>query len=365
MSQKRVGQILKEAREEKKLTVKEVSKETNIAIKYIIALETEDYSQFPAETFALGFLKNYGSFLKLDTGYLMDLYRGEQLEELQPPLEELTRPTTSFFQMDQNKILIMIAMLIAGVGLYIFYNGPDSSTVSSLDESEDIPVESVQDKGSNIPSSTRLQSVSLQEKTSTPLIFQELDSGYTFGMSNQKCSLFLRKTFVDPSGQRVAEFGFHLYPERNVYYFQTKEGDSTILSDKISDLSNLAREVRVSTQVINEKSSKVTLTLGNDKEALALGEFYVDAKFFFVKETFFKAVVDGVPKEDQGLVEKDQFRSYIVRDRLEIFVGNGEAVEMEWGGRPRVKLGKPGRTVRKVYVRSLDSSGNPILRESE
>jgi len=53
LNTKRVGQILKESREDKKLSVKDVAKETNIAAKYIIALETEDYSQFPAETFGV------------------------------------------------------------------------------------------------------------------------------------------------------------------------------------------------------------------------------------------------------------------------------------------------------------------------
>ena len=55
---KRVGAILREAREAKKLTVKEVARETNMTPRYIEALEVEDFSQFPGETYALGFLRN-------------------------------------------------------------------------------------------------------------------------------------------------------------------------------------------------------------------------------------------------------------------------------------------------------------------
>ena len=73
---KRVGAYLKEAREAKKLSIKEVARQTNITGKYLEALENEDYSQFPGETYALGFLRNYSEFLNLDTDHLMQLYRG-------------------------------------------------------------------------------------------------------------------------------------------------------------------------------------------------------------------------------------------------------------------------------------------------
>ena len=107
MSNKRVGQILREVREEKNLSVKDVSRDTNIAIKFIIALENEDYAQFPAETFTIGFLKTYSDYLKLDTAGMMNLYRGEQLVESQQPLEELTKPTVKMIalELEKNKLL--------------------------------------------------------------------------------------------------------------------------------------------------------------------------------------------------------------------------------------------------------------------
>ncbi|PKA02527.1 helix-turn-helix domain-containing protein, partial [Leptospira ellisii] len=97
----------------------------------LFLLETEDYSQFPGETFTMGFLKNYGSYLKLDTGQLIHLYRGEKIEESQAPLEELTRPTTSYYtkiNVDKNKILTIASVLIILISGYLIV---DSFTDSS------------------------------------------------------------------------------------------------------------------------------------------------------------------------------------------------------------------------------------------
>ena len=47
--------ILREARENRKLSLKDVARETNITPRYVDALENEDYSIFPGETYALGF----------------------------------------------------------------------------------------------------------------------------------------------------------------------------------------------------------------------------------------------------------------------------------------------------------------------
>ena len=121
---KRVGQILREAREERKLTVRDVSKETNIALKFILALENEDYSQFPAETFTLGFLKSYSDYLKLDTAHIIGSFRNQQIEENQQPLEELTKPTVKMIalEIEKNKAFIpyIIGALFLGILIFLF-----------------------------------------------------------------------------------------------------------------------------------------------------------------------------------------------------------------------------------------------------
>ena len=90
-----LGNKLKTAREAKGYTIEYASQETNIAARYIAALEREDYDVFPGEPYALGFLKNYGVYLDLDVNEILSLYRATKIHERSPPVEEmlLQRPS--------------------------------------------------------------------------------------------------------------------------------------------------------------------------------------------------------------------------------------------------------------------------------
>ncbi|KKQ08609.1 MAG: Transcriptional regulator, XRE family [Candidatus Daviesbacteria bacterium GW2011_GWB1_36_5] len=65
-----VGQILKETREAKFYTLEEVEKATKIRVELLEALEEDNFSKLPPETFIQGFIKNYGKFLGLDANKL-------------------------------------------------------------------------------------------------------------------------------------------------------------------------------------------------------------------------------------------------------------------------------------------------------
>jgi cytoskeletal protein RodZ len=70
---KTVGELLRAAREQKKLTVEQVNKETRISVQTIRSLEKDDFGAFPSETYLKGFLRNYADFLGLDGGELWSM----------------------------------------------------------------------------------------------------------------------------------------------------------------------------------------------------------------------------------------------------------------------------------------------------
>ena len=61
-----IGKLLTETRIGKDLELDQVARETNIAKRYLEALESDDYSVFPAEPYIVGFLRNYCEYLDLD-----------------------------------------------------------------------------------------------------------------------------------------------------------------------------------------------------------------------------------------------------------------------------------------------------------
>lgn len=67
---KTVGEMLRTAREEKKLSIEQVNRETRISVQTLRSLEQDDFGAFPSETYLKGFLRNYAEFLGLDGGKL-------------------------------------------------------------------------------------------------------------------------------------------------------------------------------------------------------------------------------------------------------------------------------------------------------
>jgi len=84
-----LGEKLRSARETKGYTFDQISRDTNIARRYLEALENEDFSQFPGEPYILGFLRNYSEYLGLDSHDLISLYRMLKLQEQPIPVAQL------------------------------------------------------------------------------------------------------------------------------------------------------------------------------------------------------------------------------------------------------------------------------------
>jgi cytoskeletal protein RodZ len=106
-----LGEKLKTAREEKDLNFDQVSRETNIAGRYLQALEAEDFSGFPGEPYIIGFLRNYGSYLGLDVQELLSLYRALKIQEQPVPVEQLLRSPS---RLPQIFIGVAIALVVLG-----------------------------------------------------------------------------------------------------------------------------------------------------------------------------------------------------------------------------------------------------------
>ncbi|MDR1428979.1 MAG: helix-turn-helix domain-containing protein [Spirochaetaceae bacterium] len=113
-----LGEKLRSARESKGLDFEYVGRETNIARRYLEALESEDFSQFPGEPYILGFMRNYGEYLGLDVDELISLYRSLRIQEQPIPVEELLLPRKQFPKKLVIGIIIFVLAGAAGGGVY-------------------------------------------------------------------------------------------------------------------------------------------------------------------------------------------------------------------------------------------------------
>ncbi len=101
-----LGQILRQARENKGLSLEEVNEETRISVRYLEALETGEYSTLPTATHTRGFLRNYARFLDLDPTPLVERYVQSQTnlarKDSPKPPEEAPSAAYSMQQVEEQ-----------------------------------------------------------------------------------------------------------------------------------------------------------------------------------------------------------------------------------------------------------------------
>ena len=71
-----VGELLRKAREEKKLSLEDVAAQTRSPLRHLASIETGDWEHLPAPTYTIGFAKNYAGVVGLDRNEI-----GNQLRE--------------------------------------------------------------------------------------------------------------------------------------------------------------------------------------------------------------------------------------------------------------------------------------------
>jgi hypothetical protein len=69
-----LGDMLRQARESRAMSLQEVEQHTRIRVKFLHALESGDLSVLPSPIHAKGFLRNYAQFLHLDANALTDQF---------------------------------------------------------------------------------------------------------------------------------------------------------------------------------------------------------------------------------------------------------------------------------------------------
>jgi cytoskeleton protein RodZ len=69
-----IGTTLREARVRRKLTLQQAEDDTKIRVKYIQAMENEDFEVMPSPAYVKGFLRTYSGYLGLDSNVILQEY---------------------------------------------------------------------------------------------------------------------------------------------------------------------------------------------------------------------------------------------------------------------------------------------------
>lgn len=123
-----IGEYLKKEREAKGIPLKEIAGATHIGLRFLEAIEQEDFKTLPGEIFVRGFIKTYANYIGLDSNEILDRYtkcfekKKEEREGGKTPETEIkpsSYPGISHQKPSTFLPLILGVLALLGLGVYL------------------------------------------------------------------------------------------------------------------------------------------------------------------------------------------------------------------------------------------------------
>ena len=135
-TQKTVGRRLKEARRKKKLTIEKVEEATKVRAKYLEAIESDRWKQFPSFVYILGFVRRYSDFLGLDSEDITDEFKREfgTTRRIFPLKSQKEKLTANRLIITPKLVLGVVAIAVVALVVgYIIYSVEKFSRAPQLE----------------------------------------------------------------------------------------------------------------------------------------------------------------------------------------------------------------------------------------
>ena len=158
----RAGQKLRDERQNRGLSISEVSSATKIRTRFLEAIEKGEYVKLPSSSYAQGFVRNYAKFLDLAEEEILALFRREFDEEkaykvLPEGLVRQKEMPLKRFKIKQAVVLVVLLfVLLLGFIVFQYRNtfiSPPISLSSPI-EMEVLSSSTVSVSGNTDPNST-------------------------------------------------------------------------------------------------------------------------------------------------------------------------------------------------------------------
>jgi cytoskeleton protein RodZ len=131
------GEILVAKRKKLGIDEKEAAEALKISVNRLRLIESNNYSDFPSETYIRGYLKNYGRFLKVSEQQIMEAYeqcRPTQFQDVQPREEThaVLVHSNSHKQWWFVYVVLVVLVLLWVVSYWLFGRGADEDRDAAL-----------------------------------------------------------------------------------------------------------------------------------------------------------------------------------------------------------------------------------------
>ena len=353
------GALLKKAREERRISLRQAADDTKITARHLQAIEDDNYMVFPGETYALGFLASYAVYLDVDPDEVKRLYKGSQLTETETPLHELMQPTIQMSDYIERfakpLILIPVAVIVvAGIIFLVTQLLSDKTTVKSGNDSQSSSTVTNFTKNSNTVPEVETDHVKLSPGRPSPQIIKK-GRAINFSVQNTEVFIVLRDIVSDDKTGNY-KVDLEVYPGRKKY--SLKEEEPIDIED-----AAISRKFKVSLSGVTANNAKLVIDLGEEIQPAdnsAVNEvrvsnpdnFLIRLEGTLTGDTYVEYFVDGKPGK-RGLFKKDTPLLLEANDSIQIKIGDAGDVKLTINGKPEV-LGQKGHVANKIIRKVRD-----------
>lgn len=352
------GALLRKAREERRITLRQAADDTKITSRHLQAIEDDNYMVFPGETYALGFLASYAVYLDVDPDEVKRLYKGSQLTETETPLHELMQPTiqmSDYIERFAKPLIVIpiVVIVIAGLVFLVSHLLSEKGTVKSGNESQSNVVTNFT-KNSNAVPEVEADHVKLSPGRPSPQIIKK-GRAISFSVQNTEVFIVLRD-IISEEKTGVYKADLELFPGKKKYTL--KEEEPIDIEDP-----GIPRKFKVTLSGITATNAKLVIDLGEEvapTDAGAANEvrvsnpdnFLIRLEGTLTGDTYIEYFIDGKPGK-RGLFKKDTPLLLEANDSIQIKIGDAGDVKLSINGKNEV-LGAKGHVANKIIRKMRD-----------
>lgn len=349
-----IGQILKKARLAKKLTIKDASDATNITSRHLTALEEDNLDVFPGTTYVIGFLRSYSSFLGIDPDHMVQHYKGSQLEEVEPPIKQLTQPAVTSIDYIKKYLTIpalaLFFVLAGGLG-YISYTSPASNTEKNAGD-EHVDMQQILKNSKKIPD---VESEHIELKSGLATAVLPRNKGINFSVSNTEIYLVLDQLDFSMKAGTPSRATLHLYPGKHeiilVENASHKVEFSGITPFELKLTGATPNTIKLYIEATTEKFNKQE---NQDTQNIIANpsNYIIVFEGVATRDTYVEFFVDGNPRK-KGLLPGGSQIYYEANESIQMKIGDAGSMKIKINGK-EYPLGQRGATINKIIRKVKD-----------
>lgn len=342
-----VGEKLKVARDARSCSLDQAARDTHISRRFLEALEEENFSSLPGDSYVVGFLRSYSEYLGLDSVDIVNLYRNLKLQEQPAPMNELIVKTG--LPLGFKLVIMLVLAVVLGIGAYLFINSqqPQDQVARVVEvASEDGAAETfVMNAAAVVNTFAANQRIRLSLKGQ--------DHEFFFTYKNNQVQLNLKDGQVTVvQGQETvldldADGKMDLKVVLNAVDAKAKPVRFTLALDLVVDAPQTLAITPTQVAPVQEVAYGTTLLASREKKPVAFPEYplqgEIACRITFEIPVFFRYQGDG-GKPVERLAAAGEVLELKAQSRLRLWVANGGVASLTVGSRT-IKAGAEGEVV--------------------